>query len=277
MHGKRLKMIVQIGLFCLVVLWGCQAVAAPSADLWPRWQTYDATSAEVVDHRLWNELLGRYVQVNPQGINRFRYQAVSLKDKGQLGRYLAQLQEIKVSTLNRQEQKALWINLYNALTVQVILNHYPVKSIMDIDISPGFFSNGPWGAKLLRIEGEKLSLNDIEHRILRPIFKDNRVHYGLNCASLGCPNLQPQAFTAENMAALLDQSATAYVNHVRGAQLLDGKLRVSSIYKWFQADFGGSDQQVVRHLRRYAKGDLAQKLKTYQGRLRFDYNWNLNE
>ncbi len=273
---QQFKIMHYVGLL-VFVLWCGQAWAAPSADLWRHWQAHDVQSHQTVDHGIWNELLGRYVKVVPEGINRFQYSRVSDADRAQLRVYIKMLQQTQVRQLNPTEQKAFWINLYNGLTVQVILDYYPVKSIMDIDISPGFFSNGPWGAKLLRIEGEKLSLNDVEHRILRPIFKDNRVHYALNCASLGCPNLQPVAFTAETVEGLLERGATDYINHPRGVRFKGGTLVVSSIYKWFQADFGGSNKQVVAHLLGFAKGDLAEKLKKYQGRLKFEYDWNLNE
>lgn len=260
------------------LLWAGSANAAPSADLWPLWQASNEESTQVIDHSPWNTLLTKYlVTDHPSAINRFKYAAVTGEDQQSVKSYLTQLQKINVLQLNRNEQKAYWINLYNALTINVILDHYPVKSIMDIDISPGFFSNGPWDAKLLNIQGEDLSLNDIEHRILRPIFTDNRVHYALNCASLGCPNIQNRAFTATNMEKLLDDGARAYINHPRGAQMVRGKLQVSSIYKWFQADFGNSEKNVVRHLLQYADGNLVSTLSAYKGKLKFDYNWDLNE
>jgi hypothetical protein len=255
-----------------------EASAAPSADLWPRWQANSPDNTEAVDHRPWDKVLERYlVADHASGINRFRYAEVTSADRQALDGYLEQLQKVKVSSLNQNEQKAYWINLYNSLTVKVILDHYPVKSIMDIDISPGFFSNGPWDAKLLHIEEEKVSLNDIEHRILRPIFNDNRLHYALNCASLGCPNLQPVSFTAANSQELLEVGARDYINSPGGAQIIKGKLRVSSIYKWFQADFGDSEAGVIRHLRKYAQGNLAETLKSYKKGLRFDYDWALNK
>jgi hypothetical protein len=255
-----------------------EASAAPSADLWPRWQANSPDNTEAVDHSPWDKVLDRYLVVDhASGINRFRYAEVTSADLQALDGYLEQLQKVKVSSLNQKEQKAYWINLYNFLTVKVVLDHYPVKSIMDIDISPGFFSNGPWDAKLLYIEEEKVSLNDIEHRILRPIFNDNRLHYALNCASLGCPNLQPVSFTAANTQELLEVGARDYINSPRGAQIIKGKLRVSSIYKWFQADFGDSEAGVIRHLRKYAQGNLAATLKSYKKGLRFDYDWELNK
>lgn len=265
--------VVSLTSFCL-----SPVSAAPSPDLWPRWQTHVADSTKTVDHSPWENLLNKYLVTNhPSGINRFRYGDVSPTDKQTLAEYLGYLQQVRVSSVNRKEQLAYWINLYNALTIQVILDHYPVKSIMDIDISPGFFSNGPWDAKLLTIEGEKVSLNDIEHRILRPIFQDNRIHYAVNCASLGCPNLQPVAFTVTNTEDLLQAGARAYVNSPRGAQLKKDRLYVSSIYKWFQVDFIGSEEGVIKHLLQYAEDSLTAVLRTYPKGLRYEYDWNLNE
>ncbi|HEX9715341.1 MAG TPA: DUF547 domain-containing protein [Desulfurivibrionaceae bacterium] len=201
-HAQSCKRILFAVILAGAGFWFHPAAAAPSPDPWPRWQAHEPDSPRVVDHAPWDIMLKKYlVTSHPSGINRFRYGSVSAADRQMLAEYLRKLQTAKVSSLNRQEQKAYWINLYNALTVQVILDHYPVKSIKDIDISPGLFSNGPWDAKLLAIEGEKVSLNDIEHRILRPIFKDRRLHYALNCASLGCPNLQPKAYTGQHRSA----------------------------------------------------------------------------
>ena len=161
-------------------------------------------------------------------MNLVRYAAVSGSDRKALDAYLKRLGGTSVSKLKRSEQRAYWINLYNALTVQVILAHYPVESIRDIDISPGFFSDGPWGKKLMQVEGEEVSIDDIEHRILRPIWKDPRIHYAVNCASIGCPNLQPVAFTSANADTLLTEGAKAYVNHPRGVRFDGGSLVVSS-------------------------------------------------
>ena len=259
-------------------LWFSTVAAAPSADLWPRWQVSYPGSTQLIDHTLWDRLLKTYlVTDDPSGINRFRYADVTKTDQQTLDTYLSQLQKVKVTTLSRKEQKAYWVNLYNSLTVKVILDHYPVKSIMDIDISPGLFSNGPWDAKLLHIEEEMISLNDIEHRILRPIFKDNRLHYALNCASIGCPNLQPVAFTTANTEELLEAGSREYINSPRGAQMIKNKLQVSSIYKWFQEDFDGSETGVLRHLQKYMQGSLADTLKTYKKGLRFGYDWELNQ
>ena len=252
------------------------ALAAPKPDLWPRWQAHNPASSARVDHANWQGFLTTYVDAgHSSGIHRLRYAQVSDVGRRALIEYLDALQATPVTTLNRAEQKAYWINLYNAATVQEILDHYPVKSIREI--KSGWFSAGPWDKKLLTVEGEPVSLNDIEHRILRPIFTDNRVHYAVNCASIGCPNLQPVPFTAGNTEALLERAARAYVNHSRGAQFENGTLHLSSIYDWFQVDFGGDEAGVLSHLRRYAAGALAESLTGYAGRPAFEYDWALNE
>ncbi len=122
-----------------------------------------------------------------------------------------------------------------------------------------------------------MSLNDIEHRILRPIWRDPRLHYALNCAAIGCPNLQPTAFAAANSEALLEAAARAYVNHPRGARIEDGKLIVSSIYVWFQEDFDGDDAGVIRHLTRHAAAGLRSRLASVASIYTLDYDWVLND
>ena len=274
-----------LGLFLLLTLgpaaaWAdfrsLEALAAPSADPWPRWKASDEGSKVEVEFSPWDRILRRYLSTSPRGINLFAYGAVSREDRAALDRQVAQWAALPISGYNRAQQKAYWINLYNALTVKVVLDHGPVTTIQDIDISPGFFSSGPWGKKLLRIEGETISLNDIEHRILRPLWGDARVHYALNCASIGCPNLDARAFQADDMEARLDAAARAFINHPRGARLENGEMVVSSIYDWFTADFGGDEAGVTAHLLQYAAPALRHTL-TKHGRLdRAAYDWRLN-
>jgi len=252
------------------------ARAAPKAELWERWTRHDPASQQVVDHSRWQGLLDRHLRAAPDGVNRFAYDAVPTADREALALYIASLQETAIDSLNRNEQKAYWINLYNALTVKVILDHLPVKSILDIRISPGLFASGPWGKKLASVAGEALSLDDIEHRILRPIWRDPRVHYAVNCASIGCPNLARTAYTAANTERLLDEQARAFVNHPRGARFENGKLVVSSIYDWFASDFGPNEAAVIAHIARYADGPLAAQLAGARRIDRHEYDWKLN-
>jgi hypothetical protein len=254
-----------------------QALFAPSADLWARWQAHVPAATRSLDHSAWDRLLATYVIHGEDGINRFAYRRVSQADRAALDAYIATLAATAIDRYDRAEQRAYWINLYNALTVRVVLDHYPVATILDIDISPGLFAKGPWDRKLATIEGEAVSLNDIEHRILRPIWRDPRLHYALNCASLGCPNLAPAAYTAANSEAMLDAGARAYVNHPRGARIDGGRLTVSSLYAWYQEDFGGNDAGIIAHLKRYAAPPLAAALAGIDTIADHDYDWSLND
>jgi Protein of unknown function, DUF547 len=213
-----------------------------------------------------------------RGITRFAYaRLATAAERRSLDDYVSGLGRVPLSAYARTQQLPFWLNLYNALTVKLIPDHYLVASIRDIDISPGLFADGPWGKTLISVEGEAVSLDDIEHRILRPIWADPRVHYGVNCASLGCPNLPPLAFTAANSGRLLDKGARAFVNHPRGARVDRGRLVVSSIYVWFQENFGGDDGGVIRHLRRYAAPTLAQALAGVERIADHVYDWSLND
>ena len=212
-----------------------------------------------------------------RGVNRLAYSRVSAADRAALDDYIDRLAAFEISRYGRDEQLAYWINLYNALTIAVVLDHYPVKSILDIAISPGLFSIGPWGKKLVTVDGEALSLDDIEHRILRPIWRDPRIHYAVNCASIGCPNLATMAFTGANAEDMLTRTARDYVNNPRGAELRNGRLVVSSIYEWYKEDFGDSDVGVIRHLRQYAQPNLAAALDGVTRIAADDYDWALNE
>jgi hypothetical protein len=249
---------------------------APSANLWPRWERNDPNSRESIDHTPWDNLLSRHVRTSDQGVNLVDYHGFSTGDRTMLADYITILSGVPISQFNRDQQLAYWVNLYNALTVRVVLDHYPVESIRDIDISPGLFATGPWDKKLISIEGENLTLNDIEHRIMRPIWRDPRIHYVVNCASIGCPNLRDRAYSGTEIDTALDRAATAYVNDPRGVSVVDGKVSVSKIYDWFIEDFGGSEGMVLRHLQRYAAPELAARLEAIGKLSDVHYDWSIN-
>ncbi len=252
-----------------------EALFAPKADLWPRWAAHEATSTARIDHGNWTRFLRVYVKPDPTGLNRVDYRGVTPADRKALADYIARLAALPVSRYSRPEQLAYWINLYNALTVSQILTHYPLKSIRDI--SSGLFGGGPWDESLVEIESEDISLNDIEHRILRPIWKDPRIHYAVNCASVGCPNLLQSAFTAGTAETMLEEAAKAYVNSPRGVRVDADGLTVSSIYVWFQDDFGGTDASVIAHFRSYADSALNMILQGRDSINGHAYDWSLNE
>ena len=267
------RLCILTGLSLAIVAFS--TTAAPRADLWERWTAHDPSAVTTIDHSPWDRFLKTYVSAFPDGVNRVAYARVSDTDRKRLDRYIDDLTVLPISAYSRDEQRAYWINLYNALTVQLILDHYPVKSIRRI--KPNLFSIGPWRKKLITVEGEQLSLDDIEHRILRPIWRDPRLHYAVNCASIGCPNLGTEAYTASNADTLLDRGAQTYVNNARGAEFRNGRLIVSSIYKWFQEDFGDSDEGVIEHLQRYAEPTLAARLNGTKKISGDRYDWALND
>jgi hypothetical protein len=272
------RVLVTGALAIVLCIPRAEALFAPKADLWERWTAHSETSTDSIDHSAWDAFLVKYLVAHSDGVNRVAYARVSDEDKAGLEDYLSSLSATRISDFSRDEQRAYWINFYNALTVDVVLDHYPVDTIRAIDISPGFFSIGPWGKKLVRVEGEELSLDDIEHRILRPICRDPRIHYSVNCAALGCPKLMPTAFTSKNGEALLEQGARDFINSYHGARFdSKGRLTASSIYGWFQEDFGGDETGVIEHLRQYAYPALEAKLDGATEVYDFEYDWKLND
>lgn len=251
-------------------------LAAPSARLIEeRWGRFGA-DAIGPDNTHWAEFLEQFRVVDADGVARLRY-AAAAKASGAMERldgYLAQLQAARPMVMSRDVAFAYWCNLYNALTVRRVLAAYPVSSIREI--GGGFFSAGPWREDLAVVEGEALSLDDIEHGVLRPAFRDPRVHYALNCASVGCPNLDAKPFAPETLGASLDRAARAFVNSPRGLRFEGERLIVSSIYHWFREDFEAQEGGLFGHLRAFAAPALAKRLA---GRERYDdhaYDWSLN-
>lgn len=254
---------------------GIERLLAPAARLWPRWQAHNALSPQTVDHTLWTKLLARLVRPQPDGSTRLAYAAAGAAEHAAIAAYLAANAAVPVSTLARPEQFAFWANTYNALIVKIVLDAWPVRSIRDISLSSGLFASGPWDAPLITLEGENLTLNDIEHRILRPIWGDPRVHYAVNCASIGCPDLRSQALTGAGLDATLDAAAAAYVNHPRGVAVTADGLVLSSIYNWFAEDFGAANGVTV-HLRRHALPALVPQLQPDVRIAGYHYDWSIN-
>lgn len=277
-YGPLVRCFV-LALACTLLMGvsSLETLFAPKKDPWPRWEKHDPASDYRVDHSGWGDLLKEHLKLGDDGVSRIDYAGLKLKDRDRLDAYLDLLSQTRVSSLDRGEQLAYWINLYNALTVRTVAEAYPVKSIRDIDISPGLFADGPWGKTLVEVEAQPLSLNDIEHRILRPLWEDSRVHYALNCASVGCPNLAENAYRAAAMDDMLDAGARNYVNSSRGFWREGNRVGVSSIYVWFKTDFGGDDAGIIEHLRRYANPERAGQLEGVNRINDHGYDWELND
>jgi hypothetical protein len=237
-----------------------------------------AEGGKTVDHGAWDQLLKTYVTTDAGGLNRVDYKAFKAKGHSQLKAYVSQLQAVDVPSLSKQEQFAFWSNLYNARTVDIVLDKYPVKSIKDISLGGGLktlVTGGPWQAKVVKVNGVDLSLDDIENEILRAIYKDPRVHYAVNCASVGCPNLLREAFTGAKLDAQLEAGARDFINSPRGLKIEGDKVWASSIYDWFKADFGGSVASITAHMAKYAEPELKAKLAKVTAISSYGYDWAL--
>jgi hypothetical protein len=233
--------------------------------------------AGVVDHGAFDRLLARYVKPGRDGVNQVAYAAwkAAPAHRAALAGYIGALERTDPLGLTRPEQFAYWANLYNAATLRVVLDRYPVKSIREIKPHPLAF--GPWKTPVVKVGGAALSLDAIEHDILRKSWREPRVHYAVNCASIGCPNLRPLAFRGATLGLDLASAASAYVNHPRGARVEAGKLVVSSIYQWYKRDFGGSDSGVIAHLRANAAAPLKAQLAGITDVAKTTYDWALND
>ncbi len=224
-------------------------------------------SSAQVDNGLYGELLKDYVKnvvVDYQGFK---------KEEAKLDRYLKILEEVEPNQLSRNEQFAFYINAYNAWTIKLILSGYPgIKSIKDL----GSAFRSPWKKKISHIDGEVLTLDNIEHDILRPRFKDPRVHFAVNCASKGCPPLRSEPYDERVLDQQLDEMTRVFINQSEMNRLEGRNLYVSSIFKWFSKDF---NKDVIGFFLKYADGDLKKGLEANKERIKIkylDYDWSLN-
>jgi len=221
-------------------------------------------------------LQGYVKALDADGVARFDYAGLTANaaDRQLLKDYIAYLESQNPDSMSENEALAYWANLYNAVTVDVVINKYPVTSIRKIRSG---FSIGPWKEDRVTINGVRMSLDDIEHGTMRKKYPSPLIHYMVNCASIGCPNLKDGLWKAETLDADRTAAARAFVASPRGVRLTDKGLQVSSIYKWFQSDFGGNKDGVLAHIREYAGPELAKAIDSGAKIRGFEYDWDLNE
>lgn len=221
-----------------------------------------------VDHTLFAELLGRYVKEGAVDYAGFK------SEEKQLDAYLRVLETTDTKQLVTSEQFAFYINAYNAWTIKLILSGYPgITSIWDLG---GRFWGKPFQKKMIHLDGETVSLDHIENDILRPRFKDERVHFAINCAAKSCPPLRPEPYRGEILDRQLDEMTSAFVNNPNLNRLEGETLFVSKVFKWFSSDF---TDDVPGFFMKYATGGFRAKLITAKDRVRvsyLDYDWSLN-
>ncbi|ASQ47121.1 DUF547 domain-containing protein [Legionella clemsonensis] len=273
---QKIYRLLQGCSFFILFLINASVFASFNKSLWPIWETNNPLSEKTISHAEWQQFLNKRVVTNEEGINLVDYPNLTDTDYDLLKRYLTRMSKIDIDAYNRDEQLAFWLNLYNALTVQIVADYYPVGSIEEINISPGLFSIGPWGAKLITINGTPLSLDEINNRIIRPIWNDPRTHYAINNGSIGAANLRKKTYHGSTIEADLNEAASEYINSLRGAQVIEGELIVSKIYEWYNEDFGGSKADIITHLKQFAKEPLRSQLKHINTIDGYVYNWHLN-
>jgi hypothetical protein len=211
------------------------------------------------DHSKWNALLQKHVSKS----GNVDYKGFQ-KEQNELQAYLDVLaKNMPEKSWSKNAILAYWINVYNAFTVQLILNNYPVKSIKDI--------NDPWGKKFFSLGTKKYSLEEVEHEILRKM-DEPRIHFAINCASFSCPNLLNEAYLEETLDKQLEQAAKSFVNDKSKNVITADKIEISSIFDWFSGDFTKKGS-LIDFLNEYSFVKINSKAKiNYK-----EYNWNLNE
>jgi len=225
-------------------------------------------AAAPVDHSIYGDLLENYVEDGVVDYAGFQ------RAEDRLDRYLEILENTDVKKLSRNERFAFYTNAYNAWTIKLILTEYPdIDSIKDLG---GFFTS-PWEKEFVRINNDVVTLDHIEHDILRPEFNDPRVHFAINCAAESCPPLRSEPYVGSRLDQQLDDATRSFINDPQENYLKGDKLYVSRIFKWFSEDF---EDDIIGFFIEYAEGNFKKKLKARENDLDvkyLDYDWSLND
>lgn len=227
----------------------------------------NSRSDNAVDHSIYTSLLKKYVHQGNVDYRGFKM------EESKLDQYLKVLENIDPKSHSRNEQFAFYINAYNAWTIKLILSGYPgIKSVKDL----GNILKTPWKKKICRIDGDVITLDDIEHNILRPRFKDPRVHFAINCAALSCPPLGSKPFLGITLDQQLDDATRAFINNPKRNYLDGDTLYVSKIFRWFKEDF---NNDVIGFFIKYADEDFKKELEIRKQTIKINYlhyDWSLN-
>lgn len=226
------------------------------------------SDSEPITHELWTQELEKFV-TDDGWVDYDAWKA----DTAGLVEYLDLLSTHHPNEKNwsRDQRFAYWLNAYNAFTVKLMVDHWPVASIKEIKGGIGFV-NSIWDQKFITIEGNEYDLNDIEHGIIRPKFEDQRIHMAVNCASVSCPALLNEAFTAERLDAQLDQQSRIAFKSFRNDLSDPTNPKISSIFKWYGGDFSWNNSSLEAFVEKYGEVDLPEEVNfTY-----LDYNWAAN-
>lgn len=215
------------------------------------------------DHAPFTQILGKYVSAT--GVVDY---AGLKKDVATLDKYLSSLEKnAPAKNWTSNTVKAYWINAYNAYTLKLMVKHYPVKSITAIK----YGEKSAWDYAWIKIGGETLSLNNIEHKKLRAKFNDPRIHFAVNCASYSCPILLNKAYEAKTLENQLDTQAKLFINDSKRNVITADKVQISEIFKWYKEDFTSAGS-IIDYLNKYSKTKIKANAKVEY----LSYNWNIN-
>jgi len=233
------------------------------------------------DHKPYDKLLKKYV--NEKGGVDYKAFRKNKEDYQSLKTYNQTIFKTDTDQISDMEKKNLYINAYNSFTLQLILDHYPITSIKKIPKVSGITGFGQWKKELWKINNKKISLDAIEHQILRPM-GDPRIHFAINCASISCPNLLNEVFMPRTLDEQLDQVARVFNQSSKGVQVIQKgdrvTLRLSIIYKWFEKDFLVGATDIPTYVAQYASGKNKKLILANKEKLKIkymEYNWNLND
>lgn len=243
--------------------------APPSAV--PAPAVYSVAAVQSADlHEAYDRLLKKYVRAS--GV-RYAQWADNETDRQALKVYIRRLTELDPARLSRTEALAYWINLYNALTLDLILAHYPVDSIREL--ADG--EKTPWQIPRVEVAGRPLTLDEIENAIIRPQFRDARIHFALNCAAVSCPPLAPEAYTGANLYAQLERATRKALRDRRWLRISETQIAVSQIFEWYAQDFIDQAGSIRRFLARYRPDQRATLLDESRELVYMEYVWKLND
>ncbi len=240
--------------------------------------TLSGIKVQAQNNQIYTNILKRYVK---NGLVDY----IDLKKDKQFKIYIHHLSGTIPGRLKKEEREAFWINAYNAFTLKIVVDNYPVKSIRDLNknglILSYVFNTTVWDKKFIDINNKKYSLNDIENKILRKRFDDPRIHFAIVCASIGCPPLRNNAYEADSLNTQLNDQALKFINdHTKNYfNLKKRKAYLSKIFDWYSDDFGGSDKNLLKYIAKYLPRNIAEdiELNSSQWTISYlPYNWNLN-
>ncbi len=223
------------------------------------------------DHSVYDGLLRKYA--TPAGVD-YRAWSENAADRAALRGSVKSLEKCAPSRMERSDALATWINLYNAATLDLILEHYPVKSIKDV----GGALSSPWKQDIVKVEGKTLSLDEIENEVIRPSFLEPRIHFALNCAARSCPPLRAEAYRGASLEAQLEEQTVAFLADPKCNSIDEkGTLRLSKIFDWFESDFREAKGSVAEFVAPYFPA-LAASAAAPAPKIEYvEYDWALNE